>query len=228
MRLARSEVAKDAELQKVVQGSLAANAGALQQLVGVTYDGAQADEFKQLWQGYSDELAAYADAAAAGNGTGAQEARAALLAHCDDWGAWLADARVQVNRLWAHFLGKGFVNPVGDMHEGNPPDAPLLPPAIDRIQTLFDRLDAHGLTWRVYCDPPSRYSLTGLIHAPRLRDRFATNFFSTDQFFADAENGELPTYALIEPQIIQALYHAAMAGVSGSSRGPKRSATEAK
>jgi hypothetical protein len=92
VRLARSEVAKDTELQKVVQGSLAANADALQQLVGVTYDGAQADEFKQLWQGYSDELAAYADAAAAGKATGAQEARAALLAHCDDWGAWLAEA----------------------------------------------------------------------------------------------------------------------------------------
>jgi hypothetical protein len=91
VRLARSEVAKETELQKVVQGSLAANAGALEQLVGVTYDGAQADEFKQLWRGYSDELAAYADAAA-GNGTGAQEARAALLAHCDDWGAWLAEA----------------------------------------------------------------------------------------------------------------------------------------
>jgi hypothetical protein len=92
VRLARSEVAKDTELQKVVEGSLAANADALEQLVGVTYDGAQADEFKQLWQGYRDELAAYADAAAAGNGAGAQEARAALLAHCDDWGAWLAEA----------------------------------------------------------------------------------------------------------------------------------------
>jgi hypothetical protein len=92
VRLAHSEVAKNTELQKVVEGSLAANAGALEQLVGVTYDGAQADEFKQLWQGYGDELAAYADAAAAGNGTGAQEARAALLAHCDDWGAWLAEA----------------------------------------------------------------------------------------------------------------------------------------
>jgi hypothetical protein len=87
VRLARSEVAKDTELQKVVEGSLAANADALEQLVGVTYDGAQADEFKQLWQGYRDELAAYADAAA-GNGAGAQEARA----HCDDWGAWLAEA----------------------------------------------------------------------------------------------------------------------------------------
>jgi phospholipase C len=58
------------------------------------------------------------------------------------------------------------------------------------------------LTWRIYCDPPSHYSLTGVIHAARLRGRFATNFFSTDQFFEDAHNGELPTYTFIEPQII--------------------------
>ena len=38
-----------------------------------------------------------------------------------------------------------------------------------------------------------------MIHAARLQDRFATNFFSTDQFFEDAANGELPTYAFIEP-----------------------------
>jgi phospholipase C len=44
--------------------------------------------------------------------------------------------------------------------------------------------------------------LTGLIHAPRLRSRFATHFFSTDQFCEDAEKGQLPTYAFIEPQII--------------------------
>lgn len=69
-------------------------------------------------------------------------------------------------------------------------------------ETLFDRLEAHGLTWKVYCDPPSHYSLTGLIHAPRLRDRFATHFFSTDQFFEDTDRGELPTYSFIEPQII--------------------------
>ena len=75
-------------------------------------------------------------------------------------------------------------------------------PNTNDAETLFDRLDAGGLTWKVYCDPPSHYSLTGVIHAPRLADRFATNFFSTSQFFADAENGELPTYSFIEPQII--------------------------
>ena len=75
-------------------------------------------------------------------------------------------------------------------------------PHTNDVETLFDRLDAAGLTWRVYCDPPSHYSLTGVIHAPRLASRFATNFFSTRQFFQDAEKGELPTYSFIEPQII--------------------------
>jgi phospholipase C len=34
------------------------------------------------------------------------------------------------------------------------------------------------------------------------RIAFATNFFSTGQFFEDAETGRLPTYSFIEPQII--------------------------
>ncbi|HLM25813.1 MAG TPA: alkaline phosphatase family protein [Thermoleophilaceae bacterium] len=75
-------------------------------------------------------------------------------------------------------------------------------PRENTAETLFERLEAAGLTWKVYCDPPSHYSLTGIIHASRLAPRFATNFFSTRQFFEDAENGELPTYSFIEPQII--------------------------
>jgi hypothetical protein len=92
VRQARSEVAMAPDLKKVVDTSLATNAGALQQLVTTTYDGAKAAEFEQLWKGYTDELASYAQASSTGNSTGVQEARAALLAHCDDWGAWLEDA----------------------------------------------------------------------------------------------------------------------------------------
>jgi hypothetical protein len=92
MRLARSEADKTPDLQQVVQSSLDANTGAIQQAVGVTFDGAQADQFQQLWKGYTDDLAAYANSAATGNGAGAQEARAALLAGCKDWGALLAEA----------------------------------------------------------------------------------------------------------------------------------------
>jgi hypothetical protein len=92
VRQARSEVAMAPDLKTAVDGSLAANAGALEQLVGVTFDGAKAARFDQLWKGYTDELSAYAQASATGNSTGAEEARAALVAHCEDWGAWLDDA----------------------------------------------------------------------------------------------------------------------------------------
>jgi phospholipase C len=54
----------------------------------------------------------------------------------------------------------------------------------------------------VYCDPPCHASLTGVIHAARLRPKFATHFLSTAQFFEDVEKGQLPTYAFIEPQVI--------------------------
>ncbi|WP_423982465.1 alkaline phosphatase family protein, partial [Ilumatobacter sp.] len=72
-------------------------------------------------------------------------------------------------------------------------------PANNTAETLFDRLDAAGLSWRVYCDPPCHASLTGIIHAARLRPKFATNFMSTEQFFVDCEAGNLPTYTFIEP-----------------------------
>jgi hypothetical protein len=92
VRLARSEDDKAPDLQRVVQGSLAANTGALEQVVGVTFDSTRAARFDQLWKGYTDDLAAYANSAATGNGAGTQEARAALLDGCKDWGVWLAEA----------------------------------------------------------------------------------------------------------------------------------------
>jgi phospholipase C len=75
-------------------------------------------------------------------------------------------------------------------------------PVHNTAETIFDRLEAQGLTWRVYCDPPSHISLTGLIHAPRLRGRFDTNFFTTDQFLEDAAGGQLPAYSFIEPNLL--------------------------
>jgi hypothetical protein len=92
VRLTRSEIAKVPELKAATERSLAANTDALNQLVGVAYDGGGTDRFKQLWQGYTDELSAYATGAAGGSSAGKQEARAALLDYCDDWGAFLAEA----------------------------------------------------------------------------------------------------------------------------------------
>ena len=45
-------------------------------------------------------------------------------------------------------------------------------------------------------------SFTALIHAARLKDRFATHFRTTDQFYADAATGQLPTYSFLEPNLI--------------------------
>ncbi len=75
-------------------------------------------------------------------------------------------------------------------------------PLHNSAETIFERLDAAGLSWRVYCDPPSHVSVTGLIHAPRLFRYFGTNFVSTDRFWADAAAGQLPAYSFIEPNLL--------------------------
>jgi hypothetical protein len=92
VRLTRSEVAKAPDLKAAAQSSLTANTDALHQLVGVAYDDAEADRFRELWRGYTDELNAYAAAAVGGNAAGKQEARAAMLDYCKDWGAFLGEA----------------------------------------------------------------------------------------------------------------------------------------
>jgi phospholipase C len=81
----------------------------------------------------------------------------------------------------------------------SPPDSF---PLHNTAETIFERLDQQGLSWRVYCDPPSHISLTGIIHAPRLWPSFATKFVSTDQFLQDAADGNLPTYSFIEPNLL--------------------------
>jgi phospholipase C len=81
----------------------------------------------------------------------------------------------------------------------SPPDSF---PLHNTAETIFERLDQQGLSWRVYCDPPSHISLTGIIHAPRLWPYFSSRFVSTDKFLQDAADGTLPTYSFIEPNLL--------------------------
>jgi phospholipase C len=74
-------------------------------------------------------------------------------------------------------------------------------PVHNTAETIFERLEAKGLSWRVYCDAPSPASMTGIIHASRLHGRFATNFLTVADFLDDAKNGRLPNYAFIEPNM---------------------------
>jgi phospholipase C len=42
-------------------------------------------------------------------------------------------------------------------------------------ETIFERLEAHGKTWKIYVMEPMPLSFHGVIHYSRLKDRLATN-----------------------------------------------------
>ena len=89
---------------------------------------------------------------------------------------------------------------------------------LNDTETLFERLEAHGRTWKVYVMEPMSVSFTGVIHYPRLHDRLATHFVPFAEFERDAANGTLPDFSLIEPNMIAGHgdYHPAF----GRSMGP--------
>jgi phospholipase C len=70
---------------------------------------------------------------------------------------------------------------------------------------------------QVYIAEPDRFSMTGLIHYPRLRDRFETHFVPFSQFEADAATGDLPDFSLIEPCLVlgHGDYHPAVSRALG-------------
>ena len=74
--------------------------------------------------------------------------------------------------------------------------------AQNTAETIFDRLEAHGKTWKVYVMEPMPISFTGVIHFPRLKDRLATNFVPFAEFEKDAAAGTLPHFSLIEPNML--------------------------
>ena len=69
-------------------------------------------------------------------------------------------------------------------------------------ETIFERLEAHGRTWKVYVMEPMALSFTGMIHFPRLKDRLATHFVPFAEFERDAAAGTLPDFSLIEPNML--------------------------
>jgi phospholipase C len=86
-------------------------------------------------------------------------------------------------------------------------------------ETLFERLEAHGKTWKVYVSEPMQISFTGIIHHQRLKDRLATHFVPFAQFEADAADGTLPDFSLIEPAV--AIGHNDYHPAAGASAGPR-------
>lgn len=66
-------------------------------------------------------------------------------------------------------------------------------------ETVFNRLDDHGKTWKIYVTEPQRISGTALVHYQRLKDHLATHVVPFAEFEADAASGNLPDFAFIEP-----------------------------
>ena len=83
---------------------------------------------------------------------------------------------------------------------------------------IFERLEAHGKTWKVYVDEPMPLSFAGIIHYSRLKDKLATNFVPFTEFEKDAAAGTLPDFSLIEPNMLTGHgdYHPAVGRALGT------------
>ena len=69
-------------------------------------------------------------------------------------------------------------------------------------ETIFDRLEAHGRTWKVYVMEPMPVSFTGVIHFPRLKGPAGHALRAFADFEKDAAAGTLPDFSLIEPNML--------------------------
>ncbi|MCV7081017.1 alkaline phosphatase family protein [Mycolicibacterium insubricum] len=85
-------------------------------------------------------------------------------------------------------------------------------------ETIFERLEQHGKTWKIYVAEPMRVSFHGVIHYPRLKDKLATQVVPFSEFERDAAAGTLPNLALIEPNMISGHgdYHPAFGRALGA------------
>ena len=70
-------------------------------------------------------------------------------------------------------------------------------------ETIFERLEQHGKSWKIYVAEPMAISFHGLIHYARLKHRLATHVVPFAEFERDAAAGTLPNFSLIEPNLIR-------------------------
>ncbi len=95
-------------------------------------------------------------------------------------------SRAMVNRLWAQFFGRGLVNPVDDMHDGNHPSHPQL------LADLSDQFAAGGFDvqslLRAICNSESYQRTSKPIAGnsdagPELFSRMAVKVFTPEQIY---------------------------------------------
>src|SRR6478752_3807706 len=89
-------------------------------------------------------------------------------------------------------------------------------------ETIFERLEAHGKTWKIYVQEPMPLSFHGVIHYARLKDRVATHVVRFEEFETDAAAGTLADFSFIEPNMLggHGDYHPALGRAMGPGIDP--------
>ncbi len=138
------------------------------------------DEYVQIMTGYTPEQVPVLSTLARSFGV------------FDHWFSEVPSQTMANRSFWIAGTSSGFVvnRPMANFMRHN--DA----------ETIFDRLEQHGRTWKVYVLEPDPISFTGFIHMDRLRDRFATHFVPFAEFERDCAEGTLPHFSLIEPNLL--------------------------
>jgi phospholipase C len=138
------------------------------------------DEYQQIMTGYTPEQVPVISGLARG------------FCVFDHWFSEVPSQTLANRSFWTAATSSGYVvnRPMSDFMHHN--DA----------ETIFERLEAHGKTWKVYVLEPDPVSFTGAIHMSRLRERFATHFVPFCEFERDAAAGTLPHLSLIEPNLM--------------------------
>jgi phospholipase C len=149
------------------------------------------DEYSQIMQGYTPDQVPVLSGLARGFGV------------FDHWFSEVPSQTMTNRSFWAAGTASGFVvnRPVTKFMHNN------------SAETIFDRLEAHGRSWKVYVLEPDPLSFTGVIHMPQLEKWFSTRFVPFAEFERDAAAGTLPDFSLIEPNLMggHADYHPAFA-----------------
>jgi len=106
---------------------------------------------------------------------------------CDAWHASVP-SQTWTNRAFAHAATSW------GMVDNFPYD-----PFLWRMPTIFQKMAAiAGMTWRIYYDE-NYTSFTRLQFAPLLKPGYSKNILGFEHFLHDANAGQLPRYAFVEP-----------------------------
>jgi phospholipase C len=147
------------------------------------------DEYRQIMTGYTPEQVPVLSQIARGFGV------------FDHWFSEVPSQTMANRSFWTAATSSTLVvnRPMLDFMHHNP------------AETIFERIEQHGRTWKVYILEPDPISFTGMIHMSRLRHRFSTHFVPFSEFERDVAEGTLPDFALIEPNLLagHADYHPA-------------------